>query len=119
MCCMNQKHAYICAVGFTLQHQDMKNAAQDIITEFNEDRSFWMSMIQGEIGNSRLSVADFTKQVMTEMVGEKGLSIYAQNTDLEMTIKKIAASVRVHNYSEAKESAAIDARKAAERKVYL
>ena len=25
MCCMNQKHAYLCAVGFTLQHQDMKN----------------------------------------------------------------------------------------------
>ncbi len=21
---MNQKHAYLCAVGFTLQHQDMK-----------------------------------------------------------------------------------------------
>jgi hypothetical protein len=94
----------------------MKN---EMIAEFNEDRQFWMAMIQGEVGNSRLSVADFTKQVMTEMVGEKGVAIYSQNTDLETTIKKIAASVRVHNYSEAKESAYIDARKAAERKVYI
>lgn len=31
---MNQKHVYICAVGFTLQHRDMKNAAQDTQLHF-------------------------------------------------------------------------------------
>ena len=37
---MNQKHAYLCAVGFTLQHQDMKNATQEFINAmFNEARA--------------------------------------------------------------------------------